>query len=152
MALGYWQHQSLPLAGEGLLLGNATTVAKISRFVLGCVCASKRGCDSQHKIPSQAADESCRCQLDVDGVLGAAGHHPCPRDAFAAEHPSLQGKAGGCAEPNPREGVLLWVFLSYSHRPLSSSSSTANRTLPGPPLNHVPKCHLYTTFKYLQGW
>jgi len=24
--------------------------------------------------------------------------------------------------------------------------------MPSPPLNHVPKCHIYTSFKYLQGW
>lgn len=24
--------------------------------------------------------------------------------------------------------------------------------LPSPPLKHVPKCHIYTRFKYLQGW
>jgi len=37
-------------------------------------------------------------------------------------------------------------------RPLRSSSSSINLTLPTPPLNHVPKCHIYTSFKYLQGW
>ena len=33
-----------------------------------------------------------------------------------------------------------------------SSSRTVNLTWPSPPLNHVPKCHTYTSFKYLQGW
>ena len=37
-------------------------------------------------------------------------------------------------------------------RPLRSSSPTVNLTLPSPPLNHVPKCHVYTSFKCLQGW
>ncbi|KAK4829643.1 hypothetical protein QYF61_005936 [Mycteria americana] len=37
-------------------------------------------------------------------------------------------------------------------RPLRPSSPTVNLTLPSTPLNHVPKCHIYTSFKYLQGW
>jgi len=36
-------------------------------------------------------------------------------------------------------------------RPLRSSSPTIN---PTPPclINHIPKCHIYTFFKHLQGW
>ncbi|KAK4815585.1 hypothetical protein QYF61_004800 [Mycteria americana] len=37
-------------------------------------------------------------------------------------------------------------------RPLRSSSPTINLTLPRPPLNRVPKHHIYVSFKYLQGW
>ncbi|KAK4824151.1 hypothetical protein QYF61_011229 [Mycteria americana] len=37
-------------------------------------------------------------------------------------------------------------------RPLSSSSPTVNLTLLSPPLHHVPKHHIQTSFKYLQGW
>ena len=37
-------------------------------------------------------------------------------------------------------------------RPLRSSSPIINLTLPSPPLNHVPKPHIYISFKYLQGW
>ncbi|KAK4827874.1 hypothetical protein QYF61_022268 [Mycteria americana] len=37
-------------------------------------------------------------------------------------------------------------------RPLRSSSPTVNLTLPRPPLNHVPKHLIPTSFKYLQGW
>ncbi|KAK4828379.1 hypothetical protein QYF61_026117, partial [Mycteria americana] len=37
-------------------------------------------------------------------------------------------------------------------RPLRSSSPTINLTLPGPPLHHVPKHLIQTSFKYLQGW
>lgn len=118
VALGYQQHQSLSLAGEGLLLGNATAVAKFSRIVLGRVCARKRGCDSQPKIPSWTADESCWCLLDLDGMLSLAGccrasplH--CPQDEFAAEHPLLQVKARGCTEPKPRgeRGSCFFFFF-----------------------------------------
>ncbi|KAK4827460.1 hypothetical protein QYF61_018181 [Mycteria americana] len=43
-------------------------------------------------------------------------------------------------------------FKAYSwKRPLRSSSPAINLTLPSPPLNHVPKSHIYTSFKYLQG-
>ncbi|KAK4830892.1 hypothetical protein QYF61_013821 [Mycteria americana] len=37
-------------------------------------------------------------------------------------------------------------------RPLRSSSPTVNLTLPRPPLHHVPKQLIQTSFKYLQGW
>ncbi|KAK4814463.1 hypothetical protein QYF61_018981, partial [Mycteria americana] len=37
-------------------------------------------------------------------------------------------------------------------RPLRSSSPTINLTLPRPPLHHVPKHLIQTSFKYLQGW
>ncbi|KAK4832223.1 hypothetical protein QYF61_021070 [Mycteria americana] len=37
-------------------------------------------------------------------------------------------------------------------RPLRSSSPTLNLTLPRPPLHHVPKHLIQTSFKYLQGW
>ncbi|KAK4806266.1 hypothetical protein QYF61_013410 [Mycteria americana] len=36
--------------------------------------------------------------------------------------------------------------------PLRSSSPTVSLTLTSPPLNHVPKHHIYMAFKYLQGW
>ncbi|KAK4815153.1 hypothetical protein QYF61_017594 [Mycteria americana] len=37
-------------------------------------------------------------------------------------------------------------------RPLRSSSPIINLTLPRPPLHHVPKHLIQTSFKYLQGW
>ncbi|KAK4817095.1 hypothetical protein QYF61_027926 [Mycteria americana] len=37
-------------------------------------------------------------------------------------------------------------------RPLRSSSPTVNLTLRSPPLHHVPKHLIQTSFKYLQGW
>ena len=36
--------------------------------------------------------------------------------------------------------------------PLRSLSPSVNLTLPSPPLNHAPKCHIYTSYRYLQGW
>ncbi|KAK4818698.1 hypothetical protein QYF61_017919 [Mycteria americana] len=36
--------------------------------------------------------------------------------------------------------------------PLRPSSPTVNLTLPRPPLHHVPKHLIQTSFKYLQGW
>lgn len=32
------------------------------------------------------------------------------------------------------------------------SITESNRPLLSPPLNHIPKCHIYTSFGYLQGW
>ena len=51
---------------------------------------------------------------------------------------------------------FLRIIESQNHlswkRPLRSSSPTINLSLPSPPLNRVPKRHVYTSFKYLQGW
>lgn len=52
-----------------------------------------------------------------------------------------------------------YVFPSYKFReplrvkrPVRSFSPTIKLTLPIPPLNHVPKCNICTSFKNLQGW
>jgi len=37
-------------------------------------------------------------------------------------------------------------------RLLRSSSPTVSLALQSLPLNHVPKCHICTSLKYLQGW
>ncbi|KAK4815135.1 hypothetical protein QYF61_017576 [Mycteria americana] len=55
---------------------------------------------------------------------------------------------------------FLWnihrITESQNHigwkRPLRSSSPTINLTLPKPPLHHVSKHLIQTSFKYLQGW
>ncbi|KAK4823681.1 hypothetical protein QYF61_005652 [Mycteria americana] len=44
-----------------------------------------------------------------------------------------------------------WWTPSWK-RPLRSLSPTINLTLPRPPLYHVPKHLIQTSFKYLQGW
>lgn len=36
--------------------------------------------------------------------------------------------------------------------PVRSSSPTINSALPRPPQDHISKCHIYTSFRYLQGW
>ena len=38
------------------------------------------------------------------------------------------------------------------NKSLRSWGPKVNLTLPSPPLNHVPKSHIHTFFKYLQGW
>ncbi|KAK4816266.1 LOW QUALITY PROTEIN: hypothetical protein QYF61_014338 [Mycteria americana] len=52
--------------------------------------------------------------------------------------------------------ALRKVEESQNHigwkRPLRSLSPTINLTLPRPPLHHVPKHLIQTSFKYLQGW
>ncbi|KAK4818041.1 hypothetical protein QYF61_004568 [Mycteria americana] len=54
--------------------------------------------------------------------------------------------------------VECWMKITESQnrigwkRPLRSSSPTVNLTLPRPPLHHVPKHLIQTSFKYLQGW
>ncbi|KAK4810824.1 hypothetical protein QYF61_008796 [Mycteria americana] len=53
-------------------------------------------------------------------------------------------------------GLLYRITESQNRigwkRPLRSSSPTVNLTLPRPPLYHVPKHLIQTSFKYLQGW
>ncbi|KAK4826281.1 hypothetical protein QYF61_006728, partial [Mycteria americana] len=52
--------------------------------------------------------------------------------------------------------TLKGITESQNHigwkRPLRSSSPTINLTLPKPPLHHVSKHLIQTSFKYLQGW
>ncbi|KAK4817862.1 hypothetical protein QYF61_001531 [Mycteria americana] len=48
-------------------------------------------------------------------------------------------------------GIYRWNRIGWK-RPLRSSSPTINVTLPSPPLHHVPKNLIQTSFKYLQGW
>ncbi|KAK4815879.1 hypothetical protein QYF61_009930 [Mycteria americana] len=52
--------------------------------------------------------------------------------------------------------ILHLGWESQNHigwkRPLRSSSPTINLTLPKPPLHHVSKHLIQTSFKYLQGW
>ncbi|KAK4813337.1 hypothetical protein QYF61_026500 [Mycteria americana] len=45
---------------------------------------------------------------------------------------------------------FLVNFPSWK-RPLRSPSPTVNLALPSPSLNHIPKHHIYTSFKHLQG-
>ncbi|KAK4824286.1 hypothetical protein QYF61_013031 [Mycteria americana] len=74
----------------------------------------------------------------------------------------------GCHNPQLDNSILelllthndlqpkIFITESRNHlgwkRPLRSSSPTVNLTLPSPPLNHVPKHLIQTSFKYLQGW
>ena len=44
------------------------------------------------------------------------------------------------------------IELSCLEETFKSLSPTINLTLPIPPLNHVPKLRIYTSFKYLQCW
>lgn len=52
--------------------------------------------------------------------------------------------------------VYLRIIQSYNNlglkRLIISLSAIISLTLASPPLYHVPKCHNYTSFKYLQGW
>lgn len=54
----------------------------------------------------------------------AAGHHRCPRDEFAAEHPLLQVAARACTEPDPREGRGTCYFIFFF--PASSGEAASH--------------------------
>ena len=70
---------------------------------------------------SMKAAGVCSTWMECWRLLDAAGRHRCPRDEFAAEHPLLQVKARGCAEPNPREGKgSCYFFLVSNHRFIES--------------------------------
>ncbi|KAK4810927.1 hypothetical protein QYF61_013335 [Mycteria americana] len=62
------------------------------------------------------------------------------------------------ATPIPCPSAPLGMEITESQnrigwkRPLRSLSPTVNLTLPRPPLYHVPKHLIQTSFKYLQGW
>jgi len=86
------------------------------------------------------------CTRDWGGDLG---HRRVPAPAPVARpggSPVAEEKGwfcGAAAQKNHR--IIDWK------RPLRSSSPTIH---PTPPclLNHVPRCHIYTFFKPLQGW
>ncbi|KAK4820755.1 hypothetical protein QYF61_006095 [Mycteria americana] len=63
-----------------------------------------------------------------------------PESALPAAHPRL-----ACL-PGESQNCIGWK------RPLRSSHPTVTLTLPRPPLHHVPKHLIQTSFKYLQGW
>lgn len=44
------------------------------------------------------------------------------------------------------QNLLVWK------RPLRSSPTIITQPLPSPPLNHDPKCHIYTSFKSPRAW
>ena len=80
------------------------------------------------------------------------------REATASEMASLQSwtfKGDEFGDPRKEEGETQRIRESYYllgwKRPWRSSSPTISLALQRPPLNHVPKCHIYTSFKYLQG-
>ncbi|KAK4826053.1 hypothetical protein QYF61_004168 [Mycteria americana] len=70
-------------------------------------------------------------------------------DEVSPQPPFLQAKQPQVPQPLP---LPLNKYIQGWKRPLRSSSPTSNLALPSPPLNHVPKHHIYTSFKYLQGW
>ncbi|KAK4824291.1 LOW QUALITY PROTEIN: hypothetical protein QYF61_013036 [Mycteria americana] len=82
-----------------------------------------------------------------------------PRDQTLLD---LIAGLGLSLSPIPSRGrrQLFWDLLRITEsqnrigwkRPLRSSSPTVNSTLPRPPLYHVPKHLIQTSFKYLQGW
>ena len=83
----------------------------------------------------------------IEGArLGGRKHHLWRKSAMPCPLAGLNLKG----DPSKR------IIKSKNHldwkRPLRSSSPTVNLTLPSPPLNHFPKCHISTSFKYLQGW
>ncbi|KAK4815695.1 hypothetical protein QYF61_005508, partial [Mycteria americana] len=97
------------------------------------------------------------------------------RAAFPAAAASTGHRDASCARKAERFPALRRESSSFSHvmgQNLSCSSSTQQlvagkrlpvadllgldsspgMALPSPPLHHVPKHHIYTAFKYLQGW
>ncbi|KAK4810753.1 hypothetical protein QYF61_007727 [Mycteria americana] len=68
----------------------------------------------------------------------------------------LQSVGDGFKCDVSKKDVTSNITESQNHigwkRPLRSSSPTVNLTLPRPPLHHVPKHLIQTSFKYLQGW
>ncbi|KAK4814017.1 hypothetical protein QYF61_004647 [Mycteria americana] len=62
-------------------------------------------------------------------------------------HPRLDFRIRDqCGNSSESQNHIGWK------RPLRSSSPTINLTLPKPPLHHVHKHLMQTSFKYLQGW
>ncbi|KAK4818842.1 LOW QUALITY PROTEIN: hypothetical protein QYF61_020061 [Mycteria americana] len=81
--------------------------------------------------------------VESPSLEGHKHHLPVPKQ-------ELEHEKGPCSEwqneITESQNRIGWK------RPLRSSSPTVNLTLPSPPLHHVLKNFIQTTFKYLQGW
>ncbi|KAK4822662.1 hypothetical protein QYF61_019029 [Mycteria americana] len=71
--------------------------------------------------------------------------------------PPFRDEVTTCSQGRHYVLDLCWSFTESQNRigwkrPLRSSTPTINLTLPRPPLYHVPKHLIQTSFKYLQGW
>ncbi|KAK4823797.1 hypothetical protein QYF61_006519 [Mycteria americana] len=77
-------------------------------------------------------------------------------DEVSPQPPFLQAEQSQLPQPLLRRHLSTYMLgikeLPSWKRPSRSSSPTVNLTLPRPPLNHVPKHLIQTSFKYLQGW
>ncbi|KAK4826690.1 hypothetical protein QYF61_010699 [Mycteria americana] len=103
------------------------------------------------QLPKADAQEAFQC---------AFFHFISNKSGYFPEGPALEfGKCGTQEQPlecPSGHGYFHRITESQNHigwkRPLRSSSPTINLTLPKPPLHHVSKYLIQTSFKYLQGW
>ncbi|KAK4810786.1 hypothetical protein QYF61_008758 [Mycteria americana] len=98
-----------------------------------------------HTLPLLRRGVLHRLQVDVCSTVNLHGlqgdnlpHHGL--------HQGLQGNLCSGTWSTSSQNRIGWK------RPLRSSSPTVNLTLPRPPLYHVPKHLIQTSFKYFQGW
>ncbi|KAK4833022.1 LOW QUALITY PROTEIN: hypothetical protein QYF61_027404 [Mycteria americana] len=94
------------------------------------------GVQGHDHFPSPAGHAIFDTSQDAVGLLGHLGTLMAHVQPAVNQHPQ----------------VLFWRNHIGWKRPLRSLSPTVNLTLPRPPLNHVPKHLMQTSFKYLQGW
>lgn len=60
---------------------------------------------------------------------------------------------GGCHASLTSMHWLIFESLNHLHfKRAPISSPTINPTLQSSPSHHVPKCHIYSSFKYFQAW
>ncbi|KAK4828209.1 hypothetical protein QYF61_024643 [Mycteria americana] len=111
----------------------------------------------QHRLPmgSQPPSGIHLLQRGVLHGLQADISSPCPpllKYVIPEELPlSLMGSALASSRSVLEPAALALSDMGWK-RLLRSSSPTVNLALPSPTLNHVPKHHIYTSFKYLQEW
>jgi len=106
----------------------------------------------------QAAGGEPFCHGDTDAGWSWGGC--CLSAAYQYWRFVGAGREHTCARDRDRFLLSSVCFLGFiasqNHlgwkRPLRSLSPTVNLTLPSPPLHHVPKCHIHTSFEYPQGW
>ncbi|KAK4829771.1 LOW QUALITY PROTEIN: hypothetical protein QYF61_006495, partial [Mycteria americana] len=65
--------------------------------------------------------------------------------------PKTEHRIRGAASPELSTGAQSKELSRQLEKTFKIIKSTVNLTLPSPPVIHVPKRHIYTSFKYLQG-
>ncbi|KAK4828799.1 hypothetical protein QYF61_000856 [Mycteria americana] len=109
-------------------------------------CAPWKGPILEQFVKNFSLWEGPTLEKFVEGCFPWEGPHAGAEEECEEEGAAETTGLGRLTEVTESQNRIGWK------RPLRSSSPTVNLTLPRPPLYHVPKHLIQTSFKYLQGW